>query len=451
MAKHAEDTTGPANVTAKGYVNGGISFYGLGYDPNEKNPACQWPASIVTYDAMLRQDAQVTSVLRALVLPILRTSWKLDPAGADDEVVDLVADDLGLQIKGREDRQPRRTRDRFDFQEHLRLALTKLRYGHSAFEQVYEVRDGVVRLRKLMWLPPRTITEFKVARDGGLVSITQRESREPIPVSQLVMHVNDREGGNWIGQSLLRPAYKFWRLKDMALQTEAETLERQGMGVPNYVAAPIPAGITDPADMLAWQKQEIERGAAYAQAFRAGAEAGGAIPNGATMELMGVKGQLPDADKALRRYDEQIAGAVLANFLKLGGSDSTGSYALGTTFADFFTMSLQAVAKELAATINAHVVEDLVDLNWGIDAVAPRVVFDEIGTTHPVTGEAIRALVESGVILADDELERDIRTKYGLPQPHPSSSREFKGSPGVGAANDTAPAAAAPAEAAATS
>ena len=92
MAKHAADNPGPANVTAKGYVNGGLSFYGIGYDPNEKNPACQWPASIVTYDAMLRQDAQVTSVLRALVLPILRTSWKLDPAGADDEVVDLVAD-----------------------------------------------------------------------------------------------------------------------------------------------------------------------------------------------------------------------------------------------------------------------------------------------------------------------------------------------------------------------
>jgi len=433
-----DDKTGPVNTTAKGYVNGGVGYYVSGFDPNEKNPACQWPASIGTYDAMLRQDAQVTSVLRALVLPILRTSWKLDAAGADQEVVDIVADDLGLQIKGQENRQPRRTRDRFDFQEHLRLALTKLRYGHAFFEQVYEVRDGRARLRKLMWLPPRTIREIKAARDGGLVGIRQAETAtgDLIPVSQLVAHINDREGGNWIGQSLLRPAFKFWRLKDMALQTEAETLERQGMGVPNYTAAPIPDGMTDPADMLKWQENEIARGAAYAQAFRAGESAGGAIPNGAAMELMGVKGQLPDADKALRRYDEQIAGAVLANFLKLGGSDSTGSYALGTTFADFFTMSLQAVAKDLAATINAHVVEDLVDLNWGVDAVAPRVVFDEIGTTHPVTGEAIRALIESGAIRADDDLERDLRTKYGLPQPDTASTRTYKGNTGKGAAED---------------
>ena len=37
-------------------------------------------------------------------------------------------------------------------------------------------------------------------------------------VDRLVMYVNDREGGNWLGQSLLRPAYKFWLLKDRLLR-----------------------------------------------------------------------------------------------------------------------------------------------------------------------------------------------------------------------------------------
>jgi hypothetical protein len=58
--------------------------------------------------------------------------------------------------------------------------------------------------------------------------------------------------------------------------------------------------------------------------------------------LVGVDGDLPDADTPIRYHDEQIARAVLAHFLNLG--TQTGSWALGTTFADFFTLSLQSVA-----------------------------------------------------------------------------------------------------------
>ncbi|WP_343091546.1 phage portal protein family protein, partial [Clostridioides difficile] len=57
----------------------------------------------------------------------------------------------------------------------------------------------------------------------------------------------------------------------------------------------------------------------------------------------------------------------------------TGSWALGTTFADFFVGSLQAVAMHIADVTQQHVIDDLVDLNWGEDEPAPQLVFDEIG------------------------------------------------------------------------
>ena len=53
---------------------------------------------------------------------------------------------------------------------------------------------------------------------------------------------------------------------------------------------------------------------------------------------------------------------MLAHFLNLG--TETGSWALGSTFADFFTQSLNAVAEQVCDVVQQHVIEDLVDLNW---------------------------------------------------------------------------------------
>jgi hypothetical protein len=240
----------------------------------------------------------------------------------------------------------------------------------------------------------------------------------------LVAYINDREGGNWLGQSLMRPAYKFWMLKDRALRVTQQTLERNGLGVPLYTASEQPESVTGD-ERIEREQAEIEAGSALAQAWRAGDDSGAAIPHGADLVLRGVEGTLPDPEPIIRYYDEQIARAVLAHFLNLG--TQTGSWALGSTFADFFTLSLQTIAMHIADIATAHVVEDLVDQNWGPDEPAPRIVFDEIGSRGAATAEAIKALVTSGAIVADDPLERAMRTTYGLPAPDPETRREVPG------------------------
>ncbi|WP_426438673.1 hypothetical protein, partial [Salmonella enterica] len=62
----------------------------------------------------------------------------------------------------------------------------------------------------------------------------------------------------------------------------------------------------------AWIAAERENGLALATAFRSGEQAGASIPSGAKLQLLGVEGDLPDADKPIRYHDEQIARAVLA-------------------------------------------------------------------------------------------------------------------------------------------
>lgn len=377
----------------------------------EPTPELRWPRSVEIYDAMRSQDAQVASVLRAVTLPVRRTPWRIDPAGARDEVVRLVAEDLGLPVAGEgvQEVTPARSRDRFSWPEHLRLALLMLPFGHMFFEQVYRITDGRARLRKLAPRMPRTIEEVKVAADGGLVAIRQYASKtgqpqRDIPVARLLAYVHDREGGNWLGRSLLRPAYKHWLIKDRLLRVQAQTIERNGMGIPVYEGA---EGETSLAE-----------GLAMAKAWRAGDAAGSATPHGAKLRLAGVEGTLPDANPAIRYHDEQIARAVLAHFLNLG--TQTGSWALGTTFADFFTLSLQTLAQQVADTVTQHVVEDMVDVNFGETEPAPRIVFDEIGSRQAATAQAIKMLTDAGILLPDRSLEEAARQQFGLP---PKDSR----------------------------
>lgn len=411
-------------VSTKGYAVNTSPWWAA--PDEEETPELRWPANIIVYDQMRRQEAQIVSVLRAITLPIRRTKWRIDSAGARPEVVEHVARDLGLDVVGQPNRQVLRSRNRFSWAEHLRHALLMLPFGHSFFEQVYVIEGGKAHLQKLMWLPPRTIAKIDVASDGGLVAIEQhpgngKTKRPRIKVGELVAYVNDREGGNWLGQSTIRPTYKYWLLKDRALRVQAQTLERNGMGVPIYEASKVPDAVR-PEDVESRQQDEVDKGLEIAKGLRSGDNSGASIPNSANLNLKGVDGTLPDAEGPIRYFDEQIARAVLAHFLNLG--TETGSWALGSTFADFFTLSLQTIAMQITDVANQHVIEDMVDKNYGENEPAPRLVFDEIGSRHPATAEAIGRLVQVGALTGDDKLEAHLRNQYSLPAHDPSTARK---------------------------
>lgn len=373
----------------------------------EETPELVWPLSVRVFRRMERQDAQCTSVMKAVTLPIRRTKWRIDPAGARPEVAQHIANDVGLPVKGAGDETAGRTKGRFSFSEHLVAALRHLRYGHSFFEQNYTVDEaGLFHLHKLGERPADTISEIKVERDGGLYSITQfgmgtgAQTLE-IPVDRLVAYVHEREGGDWTGVSLLRPAYKHWLIRDRLLRVQAQTIERNGMGVPVYIGGP------DDDDT------KLAAGRKIAQSYKAGSSSGASIPYGSMLKLLGVEGNIPAAQPAIDYHDAQIGRSVLAHFLNLG--NQTGSWALGSTFADFFVMSLQTEAELVRDTFQAHVIEDLVDANWGPDEIAPRLVCDEIGSRKDAIADALKTLVDAGILFPDRSLEESVRQDYGLP------------------------------------
>lgn len=412
----AEKNSPPPPLFEKGYVNGHSQSWQYDVDAEESTPELRWPDSIRTYSKMSREDAQVMSVLSAVRLPVIRTKWSIDPNGSRKEVYEHIAKDLGLPIVGAESKSDAppalraRSKGRFSWKKHLREALSCLQYGHSFFEQNYRFDDAdrLLHLRKLAPRKQNTISRINVALDGGLISIEQAPpasmaifKSEPIGVDRLVAYVHDQEPGVWTGQSLLRPAYKHWMLKDRLLRVHANMIERNGMGVPIYEGA-------DGAS-----KDDLNEGKKMASAYRSGQAAGGATPFGAKLALRGVEGNLPDALPGVKYHDEQIGRAALTHFLNLG--QQTGSWALGSEFANFFIMTLQTIAEYICDIANQHIIEDLVDANWGEDEPAPLLVFEEIGAQNQAVAEALKVLVDAGIIFPDRTLEEWIREKSGLP------------------------------------
>ncbi|QDF17098.1 portal protein [Gordonia phage William] len=400
----------------KGYVHGQISAAEAGFsqwEMFERVPDLQWPASVQTYARMLREDSRVSSLYAAITLPILRAQWRIKPNGARDEVVEFVARNMRLPIDGAEDELNfGRSKGRFSWNDHLRQSLSSLIYGHSVFEQLYREQDGKFWLRKLAPRPQRTISAWNVALDGGLMSIEQTApastskvlygpSPLSIPISRLVVYTRDMEPGMWVGNSLLRPSFKHWLIKDELIRYQAMAIRRTGQGIPVATAA---EGAS---------QEDVDKLADMAMQYRGGDNAGVGLPYGADLKLVAPNGNLIDIGAAIAYHDNMIAIAGLAHFLNLEGKG--GSYALADVQENTFTQSVQTVGEHQRDTANAHVIEDLIDINFGVDEQAPLLVFDEIGSRQAATAAALKMLVEAGLLSPDVLVEANVRQRMGLP------------------------------------
>lgn len=383
--------------------------WGAFVDTRESTQELMWPTSRDTYDLMFN-DAQVRGLLMSMVLPITRYRWFLDPKGARPEIVQALAEDLGLPILGMSQEEQvarrRRNKNRFSHHKHLEQTLTmSLKYGFMMYEQVAEIREGMARLKKLGPRMPHTIDNINVEKDGGLKSIEQPGNghfqKIEIPVGRLVAYVWDQEPGHWVGRSMLRSMYKAWLIKDRVIRVGAINIERAGAGIPIIEAPP---GAT---------KEQIAALGLMATKFKAGEASGGAVPNGSKLQLPGVQGTQPDAAGYIRLMNEEMARSSLQMFMQLGQTE-TGSRALGEEFIDYFALAQQATAKWYADITNEHVVEDWVDWNFGEDELAPEIVF--IADEDPDTSVTeLRDLIESGAVTVDTELENWVRSKRSMP------------------------------------
>lgn len=401
-------------------------------------PDLTWPLTIRTYSRM-RWDPQLKAVMSAYTLPIRRATWAVDGAGCRPAVTAEVAANLGLPVLGKEAVPSGLARRGFQWDQHLRIAVLDLTFGHMPFSRWYDLSSGRARIAGVAERMPQTINEIKLLDDGtgGIDYIEQgvagTVAGSRIGRNELVWYAHEREGSAWTGQSLLRSAYGPWLLKHEMWRVHGTSIRRFGMGVPQVSA---PAGA---------QPNQIAEAARLASGMRAGNTSGVGLPNGFSFELKGMTGSAPDTLAFIKYLDQQMTRATLTSLLDM--TDTTrGARALGETFMDLFLLSLQAIADQHAEQATAQLAVPLVDANWGEDEPAPRIVCGDVGSQHEVTAQTLQLLVSSGALSADPALEEYVRTQYklpprvtpwvdpgGLPVPDPTATYGPGAEPGAGA------------------
>jgi hypothetical protein len=416
---------GPAPIQEIGYerqprapIGRAASETDLGWnqfiDELEYVPDLKWPRSVKAYMRM-RTDSQLAGLFRAMTMPIRRFKWIIDPNGARPEIVDGVADDLNLDVKGREPRPRGRMRGRFSFDKHLYEALVGLIYGHAYFEQLgYIGDDGRWHLQKLAPRPQESITQINVADDGGLISIRQgfvstrntgvlgysNAMGVEIPVDRVVGYIWEQEAANWVGRSIFRDCYRNYLIKDRLLRVDAINHERAG-GVPIVEGQP------------GASPRELEAMSKMAQNFKVGEDSGGSLPSGAKIDIKRM-GSGTDVVNSIRYHDESMARLFLHMFIQLGQTE-TGSRALGQSFIEYAFIAQKAVAKWFADVTNEHVIEDWVDWNYENEDNVPRLVWEIQEEDEHLAVEELVKLVTAKVVTVDEEMENTLRERYHLP------------------------------------
>jgi hypothetical protein len=372
----------------------------------EQVPELKWPNSVYVYGRM-RNDPQIEALMRGMTMPIRRFIWRIDPSGARATPTQQVADDLGLQVVGQK-AKAKRTKNSFNFFDHLREAMLAMLYGHMYFEQVGVIETDangkkLWRLRHLEPRLPQSINEIRVERDGSLSWIRQLDewNQPPIPIDRLVCYVYEKEGANWFGRSLLRAAYQPWILKDRLLRVDAIRHERNGMGVP---IIELPERATD-AQRLEAQK--------LANQYKIGMASGGALPFGMKLHLLGVEGTVSNVLDSIRYHDEAMARLMLQMFAQMG-TQNVGSRALGETFVKFLARAQDTVAAWFRDVFNKYMITDWVDWNYGEDEVIPQLVFER-DEDPELSAHELSQMVAQGVLTVDTDLENYLRDSYGLP------------------------------------
>ena len=339
--------------------------------------------AIKTYREMRSNDPTIGAVMYAVEQVLRDNKYKIKPANDSEEAkaavvfLEEVLDDMEHSLD-----------------DHIQEALSMLTYGFASFEVVYKRRagsnptnkkkhskfnDGRMGVRKLASRAQWTISSFDVDRKTGeFLGIKQDVSFTPsgpstIPANKLVHYKTTNINEDPSGKSILRNSYVPYTYLKRLQNIEVVAIERELHGVPvgRIPAEYLSPDATDSQKALRQQFETIlrdvkmnEQGYALlpSDVYRDG---DGKPTNIRLMDidLITSNGSRNiQIDPVIKRYQHDIARALLAELLMLGGG-ANGSYALSQSKTDLFLRSLESYMDVIFETLNRQLIQPLWELN----------------------------------------------------------------------------------------
>lgn len=425
----AEPTPAPHQAAG---ASGTVNLSGFLQPDDERNHELRFPHSLRTFDRMHRTDGAVREAYLHTIAPILNATWTVEPGGqepGDLEVAEFVRCAY------------------FDwpttpFMTMLQLTLRYLRQGFQLFEVTekvitagleYGVADAAdpttVDARQfLTWdrfehRRPETVWKWDT-KDGQLVNVVQWAFKDgdfgmwTMPAENLALFVNEQEGDDYTGFSVLRPAYKSWKLKELVERVAAMSVETHGVGLRAVYLPSEAKSDSTMVDNVEAQMETLRAGESNFIIFpgprQQTAATNGGASDGYLLEIVAPPGGLPDFVPFLNYLRGDIKGAVLARFSELGHGH-TGARATSDSQSEVWYDALVAVANYVSS-VHDTLIQRLVDKNYPGVTKYPKLVASGIEAKSLAEfAQANAQLVAAGAMTLDRSYRAYVRDGIQAP------------------------------------
>lgn len=324
--------------------------------------------------------------------------------------------------------------------------LSFIVYGFSVHEIVYKRRcgdsldpsmrskysDGRIGWRKLSIRSQDSIYRWQFDDHGGIQGVEQLAPPHyyhvTIPIEKFLLFRTTIEKNNPEGRSMLRNAYRPWYMKKNIENIEAIGVERDLAGLPMALVPPellSPGATTQQQALLQEIKKivtNVRRDEQEGIVFPASYDATGKALYEFKLLSTGGSRQF-DTDKIIKRYDQDIAMTMLADFLLLG-QNNVGSFALASSKTEIFTVGVGAILDIIADVFNRFAIPRLFGLNDFQISEYPKIVHGDLANVDLTElAKYIQALATAGMPLFPDvDLENYLRKAANLPEMKPEEA-----------------------------
>ncbi len=362
------------------------------------------------FDKMRRQDSQVKMLLNATSSMLKGALWEIEPY---DQTQDWAKQDAEL-VRYNLFEAMDKTWSQF-----LTEAFSFIPFGHSVFEPLHGVVfnhgvHGTINIVKSMpFRSQKTLENWYLDKEYGtdrLKSITQYSYGDigktiNIPADVLLIFTNEQEGSNYEGVSALRCCYGNWFRKNLYMRLNAIGIEK--FAVPTPVVE-VPAG-KESSPEFETLKECLEAYISHENAYLT-------IPFGWKLILNNSTYDPQKVEISIDNEDKRMTKAFLANFLELG-MNGFGSQSLSLDLSDFFTGSIDQLAKNFSDKINQQLIPSIIQMNRPQRPGYPKLkhsgISDKAGKEF---ADVINGFVQQGVLSTDDVLESHVRKRFALPE-----------------------------------
>jgi hypothetical protein len=368
--------------------------------------------AVATYEQMRRSDAKVRSSINHLLYAIMSAQWRVDAQQDDPQGEEIAAFVRSVLMPGETYGYPGYS----SWIDTLRNILTAPVFGFSVLEKIWGWRpsDGkqviaAFELRKASsisnWTletngPSRlkSVTQYAQNRNGNFGEVT-------IPAKSLIVYPFNREGDNFWGESILRPAHFHWRRKRDLLKFDA--IQKERIGGIFWVTSKENTSPTP--EQIAAAKTVVAN-------FRIHQNQGLYFPNVFDFHAVFPTGQSADFIGSVRYDDEQIEQSMFSQFQSMGTGEK-GALSVGEIQLDMMLLAYQGVAKAVEDVFSGdQCIVQLVDTNFGPRELYPRLVCENFLQMKPDRlASVVKPLLDAGVIRIDQPLRVYFREKYSLP------------------------------------